>query len=307
MIRENIFKRLNEIREEDSFKTQLMKMVFALGKITWVHNTISVLLTILIPIVFKFNILASIILVLVLVGDFFYAYICSEYSKELYTRRRISAETLIETSSLINSTRIYIENENNWRNKVFGKVSQIACEKIYRLFKELYHCETRVSVEYVFNKNNKKDKNKEKTFVKMAGRKSKNREAVKKAKPLETRKGYYSYGIFMKNGVEGDEKSAVSERELIVLRKDDIKESSKWNYNNQPDINYYIALPVSFYGEKEVRFVLQVDIVDEFTFGKESSDEDIRMFVEENISPFLNELSLAYVLNTSNKNKMIEV
>ena len=45
-----------------------------------------------------------------------------------------------------------MQNETEWKSKIFRTTSEMVCEKIYSIFKEVFKCETRISVEYVFQK-----------------------------------------------------------------------------------------------------------------------------------------------------------
>lgn len=55
----------------------------------------------------------------------------------------------------MNTINIEIKSNPQWKSHIFKKTSEIVCEKIQHLFKEVLHCSTRVSVEYVFNKTSK--------------------------------------------------------------------------------------------------------------------------------------------------------
>ena len=90
--------------------------------------------------------------IVIAILDILYAYICNEYQKKLFISRKFTSELLEEFSSLIKSLNIFVQNETEWKSKIFRTTSEMVCEKIYSIFKEVFKCETRISVEYVFQK-----------------------------------------------------------------------------------------------------------------------------------------------------------
>ena len=220
-----------------------------------------------------------------------------EYQGRLYTERKLTYEIFSEESSLIKSLVIEIENNASWKNSVFKKTSELVCEKIYRIFKEVYSCETRVSIEYIFDKPVNQTKKIEQ-HVKMSGRRSSQRSTVKKAIPIDRKSKYYSYQIFKDNN-----------RGINILSKDKIDDATIWykNPQNNIDIKQYIGIAVSALDETKVDFIFQIDFLDEFKFGEDNSDKDIQKFIEKYFMSYINIVTLAYLLNLNNKKEIGEV
>lgn len=221
----------------------------------------------------------------------------AEYQGRLYTERKLTYEIFSEESSLIKSLVIEIENNATWKNSIFKKTSELVCEKIYRIFKEVYSCETRVSIEYTFDKSVSQTKRIEQ-HVKMSGRRSSHRATVKKSVPIERKNKYYSYQIF-KNNNKG----------INILSKEKIDDATIWykNPQNNIDIKQYIGIAVNALDETKVDFIFQIDFLDDFKFGEENSDKDIQKFIENYLMSYINIVTLAYLLNLNNKKEIGEV
>lgn len=200
-----------------------------------------------------------------------------------------------DQSALLKSIVIEIENNNNWRSKIFKTVSDLVCEKIYGNFKDVFNCETRVAIEYVFNKNIKSTQKTK--CVKMSGRRSKRRATVKKSTSLEKRDKYYSYKIFINNN-----------NGINILNEDELQNQEVWHKSSDSvNIKKYIGIAVSVYDENEVKFILEIDFVDDFIFGDNNSDEDIKAFIDQYLMAYINIISLSYLLNLNNKKEIPEV
>ena len=164
---------------------------------------------------------------------------------------------------------IFVENDFNWKSKIYKTTSEMVCEKIYNIFKEVFKCETRISVEYTFQKASATKKPEKQ--VRMAGRKSRHRSQTRKAIPLERKKNYYSYQIFINNNLG-----------MNILRENEIQNDSIWynNPDNNVNIKHYIGIAVSVFNNEEVNFILQIDFLYDFKFGKNDTEEEIKKFVD---------------------------
>lgn len=285
-----INKWLNRKKNDDNALTQFLKLCYSLGQKSWLHAIISSVFGIIIPIFYEkgaYFLFGLFITLLIL--DIIYAYVCDSYLKSTYTQRKFSSEILSDQSSLLKSIVIEIENNNNWKSKIFKTVSDLVCEKIYGNFKDIFNCETRVAIEYVFNKDIK--------HVKMSGRRSKTRATVKKSISLEKRKKYYSYKIFINNN-----------NGINILNENDLQNQEVWHKSsNSVNIKKYIGIAVSVYDENEVKFILEIDFIDDFVFGDNNSDEDIKTFIDQYLMAYINIVSLSYLLNLNNKKEIPEV
>ena len=295
---EKLFYNFDRIKKNDNGISQFLKLLFSIGKKSWVHAVITAISGIIIPILWDGeHYIASVVGVLIMSLDILFAYICTEYQGRLYTERKLTYEIFSEESSLIKSLVIEIENNASWKNSVFKKTSELVCEKIYRIFKEVYSCETRVSIEYIFDKPVNQTKKIEQ-HVKMSGRRSSQRSTVKKAIPIDRKSKYYSYQIFKDNN-----------RGINILSKDKIDDATIWykNPQNNIDIKQYIGIAVSALDETKVDFIFQIDFLDEFKFGEDNSDKDIQKFIEKYFMSYINIVTLAYLLNLNNKKEIGEL
>lgn len=148
-----IFQWFDKHKNDDKSFIQFLKFMYSIGQKSWLHTIISAILGIIIPIFFeKRNYVLFAIFIFLMISDILFAYICNEYYKSTYLKRKFAQEILFDQSSLLKSILIEIENNNNWKNKIFKTTSDLVCEKIYQNFKEVFKCETRVSIEYIFKK-----------------------------------------------------------------------------------------------------------------------------------------------------------
>lgn len=285
---------LREKKNDDTTLTQVLKLGLSIGKRSWVHAIFSSILGIVIPILFDKNhfILFS-FSVLFLIFDIIYAYICNTYENTMFEQRKFASKILSAESSMLKSILIEIENKSNWKNKIFSTASNLVCEKLYQNFKEVFNCETRIAIEYIFKRNVRNSQIIK--FVKMSGRRSTQRSTTKKPIELEKRKKYYSYHIFKENN-----------NGVNILNEEDIKNSDIWykNPQNTVEVKKYIGIAVSFYDDNEVKFILEIDFIDDFIFGDNNDDNDIKIFIDKYLMAYINILSISYLLNLNSKGEM---
>lgn len=288
---------IDKIKNEDSGFASFLKWCYAIGKISWIHALVSAAAGILIPIFFEKNCYKSMVgAIVIAILDILYAYICNEYQKKLFISRKFTSELLEEFSSLIKSLNIFVQNETEWKSKIFRTTSEMVCEKIYSIFKEVFKCETRISVEYVFQKTIQNRNPVQ--HVKMAGRKSRHRSKTRKSVPLEKKRKYYSYQIFVNNN-----------KGMNILESEKIHDPNIWykNLENNVDVKKYIGIAVSVLDDEKVNFILQIDFLDDFKVGKKDSEEEIKNFVDQYLLSYVNIVTLAYLLNLNSKKELNEV
>ena len=293
-----VIKWLNNQKDEDTILTSFLELGYAIGQKSWIHSIISASSGILIPITIEDkNCVWSIIFSIIMLLDIFYAHICNEYKNNMYILRKFSSEVLSDQSSLIKSIAIEMENNANWKKTIFKTVSGLVCEKIYRNFKDIYKCETRVSIEYVFNKTINRNSNTVQ-HVKMSARRSNHRATVKKSIPLSGRSQYYSYKIFTKNN-----------KGINILTEEQIKDTNVWykNPESSVDVKKYLGIAVSIDDKDTVKFILQIDCLDDITFGENNTDEEVKEFIERYLMTYINIVSLSYLLNMNKKKGIPEV
>lgn len=293
----NLIKWLRKKKAEDTILTHILKLGLAIGQKSWVHAILSAILGIIIPIFFdNKNFILFSLCFIILILDIMYSYLCSSYQKIMYEKRKFASEILSDESSLLKSMLIEMENNNGWRNKIFKTVSDLVCEKLYQNFKEVFNCETRIAIEYTFNKNTRTSQSTK--FVKMSGRRSHSRLTVKRPLKLEERKKYYSYKIFIRNNLG-----------VNILTEKDLQNEKLWyrNPSNSTNVKKYIGIAVSIYDESEVKFILEIDFLDDFIFGENNDENDIKVFIEQYLMAYINIISISYILNLNNKREIPEV
>lgn len=145
-------------------------------------------------------------------------------------------------------------------------------------------------MEYIFNKSTKTSSNVK--YVKMAGRRSIQRSVVKKSTTLEKRKKYYSAKIFINNN-----------NGVNILNIEEIQNKDIWYKNPKNNINVqkYVGIAVSVYDENEVKFILEIDFIDDFSFGDNNDDLDVKIFIEQYLMSYINIISISYLLNLNSK------
>lgn len=284
-------------KDDDGALVQFIRFGYSIGQKSYVHTIISALLGIIAPILYEKRKMIFFILSLILIIlDGVYAYICNEYSKEAYKKRKFAHEILLNQSSLLKSITVEIENNDSWKGKIFKTVSDLVCEKIYQSFKEIFRCNTRVSVEYVFNKNFKNAKSEK--HIKMVTRRSGKRSIVRKSVQFEKKRKYYAYKIFL------NEQDGVN-----VLDEKEINDKDIWYKNpvHTTDVKTYIGIAVKAYDKNDLKFILQIDFLEKFDFDGHNSKTDIRNFVENYLTPYINLIHVSYLLNLNNKKEIPEV
>lgn len=288
-----MFKWIDTHKNDNKFWVNLLKTLYSLGKIEVVHSIVVTLLGLLIPFLFDIGqFWWAIVCIVFLILSIIFNYVCSKYQKHQYKQRELAAKVLENQSSLINTLNIELKSNQQWKATVFKKISEIVCEKIQHIFKDILQCNTRVSIEYVFNK---KDLNKVEKFVKMSGRRSPNRDTCKKSILLNKRSKYYSYKLFTDNKIG-----------INILSEDQIKQKTLWykNPSHETDVKKYIGIAVSVQDDEHVDYILQIDCLDEIVFGKNDTNEEIALFINQYLKAYINVVSLSYSLNL-NKNKQI--
>ena len=195
----------------------------------------------------------------------------------------------------MNSIFFLIQTNPSWKQNVFKTVSQLVCDRLHETFKNTFSCETRISVEFVFDK---EVKNKKEQYFQMSGRNSNHLTSFKKAVKSDTRNQYYSYQIFINNNLG-----------VNILRESEICDASIWYKNpaNNTKVKQYIGIAVSANTPDNVDFILQIDCLDELIFGKNNTDDDIYEFVNKYILTYVNTLKLAYMLSLNRNKKIMEV
>ena len=184
MLRKNIdsfYDYLEKLKSKDGLLTNVAKIIFIIGKQGWVHSIIALIMGVIIPMFLdKGKVIFAIIFIVLAVLDILWAAVCTDYHKRMYVDRRFSTQLLTEQSSLIKSLVIDIQGSKrtDWRKQIFKTCSELACTKIYNIFKDVFKCETRVSVEFILEKPDKNGKLQK--FVQMAGRKSISRDKGRK-------------------------------------------------------------------------------------------------------------------------------
>lgn len=292
-----LFLWIEKHKSEDTALIQFIKLGYSIGQKAWIHTMASAILGITIPLLFdKGNYILFGALIFLMILDILFAHVCNKYSQLSYSNRKFAHEILSDQSSLLKSVLIEIENNSNWKSKIFKTVSDLVCEKIYQNFKEVFHCETRVSVEYTFNKSTKNTPNVK--HIKMSGRRSNKRSTVKKSVAFEKRKKYYSYKIFLNNN-----------NGINILDKEKINNGDIWykHPNHMTDVKKYVGIAVSVYDESEVKFIFEIDFIDDFTFGGDNSEIDVKRFIEDYLTAYINLISISYLLNLNNKKEIPEV
>lgn len=292
-----MYKWVEEHKNDNSGFISFLKFIYAIGTNNTVMAIIASVLGIIIPIFFDLQIYLWFVLTfMLLIGGIVFNAVCTKYQEHQNKKQQIAIEALSNQNSLMNTINIEIKSNQQWKSHIFKKTSEIVCEKIQHLFKEVLHCSTRVSVEYVFNKTSK---DKIERHVKMSGRRSPNRDTCKGSKPLTSRSKYYSYYIFSSNKVGI---SLVSENQINA-------KNSKWykNPTHNIDIKEYIGIAVSVMDESSVDFILQIDCLHKTPFGqhaksRKETEIEIETFINTYLKSYIDIVGLSYLLNL-NKNK----
>ena len=103
---EKLFYNFDRIKKNDNGISQFLKLLFSIGKKSWVHAVITAISGIIIPILWDGeHYIASVVGVLIMSLDILFAYICTEYQGRLYymplRKIRERSEELLEFCGLI--------------------------------------------------------------------------------------------------------------------------------------------------------------------------------------------------------------
>lgn len=109
---------------------------------------------------------------------------------------------------------------------------------------------------------------------------------------------YYAYKIFL------NEEDGVN-----VLDETEINNDKVWYKNpvHTTDVKKYIGIAVKAYDKNDLKFILQIDFLDTFSIDGHDSKEDIKGFVENYLTPYINLIHVSYLLNLNNKKEIPEV
>lgn len=289
----SIYGWLNENKDKDSILIQFLKLVYIIETSNVFHIVLSLIFGTIIPLLFEQHRIWAISLFVIFILENIGYYVCEKFHSKVFNERKFAKNILADQSALINSMGIIINTNSNWKNVIFKEMCDAICAKIREEFKDIYKCDVRVSIEYVFEK--KTNDNLE-IYRKMAGRYSNERVTTKKATPLSSREKYFSYKVFS-NNLNG----------LHILDEEDFSNPDTWHMTDHNiKIYHYLGLANSF-NDKDVAFILQIDCLQDFKFGDNNSDEDIKSFVSAYIKPYVNIISIAYLLNRNKYGKVGEV
>ena len=70
------------------------------------------------------------------------------------------------------------------------------------------------------------------------------------------------------------------------------------------NVKRYVGIAVDVYDENEVKFILSIDFVDDFDFGDNNTEEEVKQFIENYLIAYI---SISYLLNLNNKKQIPEV
>jgi len=285
---------LDKNKEKDSIIIQICKIIYTIEIKTVPHIIFTTIMGIIIPILWGEVRRFSIVLLILLVLQNIAFWICDRYHVRVFEERKFAASILADQSALLNSMTIMIHDTSTWKTEIFKKTCDMVCARLHEEFKNVYKCNVRVSIEYTFEKEFNGVK---KLCRKMAGRCSGDRSQTKKATKLSNRNKYFSYKIFKENLIG-----------IHYLKENDLKDKTKWykNPNHSIEVIQYIALASSF-NDKDVSFVLQVDCLEPFTFGEKDTYEEMKKFANVYLKPYVNMISLAYLLGRNKKGLIGEV
>lgn len=122
--------------------------------------------------------------------------------------------------------------------------------------------------------------------------------SVKQGKPIpiDKKQKFYSSKIFMNNNG------------LNILRPNEIDDANMWVQHNNHDVKFYWGIVVCAIEEPHVDFIVQIDFLEEeLDFVDKTNDEEIRRFIERNLTAYVNFIHLSYLLSLSGKNQIEEV
>ena len=73
------------------------------------------------------------------------------------------------------------------------------------------------------------------------------------------------------------------------------------------NVKRYVGIAVDVYDENEVKFILSIDFIDDFDFGDNNTEEEVKQFIENYLIAYINLISISYLLNLNNKKQIPEV
>lgn len=95
---------------------------------------------------------------------------------------------------------------------------------------------------------------------------------------------------------------------LNILRPNEIDDANMWVQHNNQDVKFYWGIVVCAIEEPHVDFIVQIDFLEEeLDFVDKTNDEEIRRFIERNLTAYVNFIHLSYLLSLSGKNQIEEV
>lgn len=281
-------------KNEDHIFVQILELVYTIEICTFPHVVVSAVIGMIVPIVWGKSLGWSIFLLALFLAENVGYCICESYHDRAYEQRKLTEDILRDQSNLMSSMSILIHDTSDWKTQVFKKTSQQVCEKIREMFLVVFNSHTRVSVEYTFEKESNQNRI---IYRKMAGRTSDNRSEVKKATELSSREGYYSHKIFSEKLIR-----------THYLTEREINDDHVWYKNpaHTAKVIQYVALVHSF-NDADISFILQIDFLGRFSFGDNESGEEVEYFVNTYLKPYVNVVSIAYLLGCNENGKMDEV
>lgn len=290
---EKLFIWLDKNKKKDTIIILFLKLVYSIEICTYPHVILSGLLGMFLPTIWTTHQNWAIVGGVLFIVENIVFCLCEKYHDRAYNERMYSEKVLENLSILLNSMNIYIHDTIEWKKNIFIKTSEMVCEKIREDFYNIYNCRTRVSVEYTFEKEINKVQH---ICRKMAGRASADRLQGKQATELDKREKYFSYKIFINDKIG-----------INHLTNDEINDEKIWYKNPSHNVNVlqYVALANSF-NNRSVSFILQIDFLDDFCFGYNNTEDEVSLFVNAYLKPYLNIVSMAYLLGCSKKWKIGE-
>lgn len=271
---------MNE-KHENNFFVLLLKLLYKLGKNAIINSILIIVLSIFIPITYQYEEKRIFVLLLIfLVLYLIFYHICIGYEKYSKHRRARFFRALEIHSETISSIACLVADDNNWQENFFAPTAEIVCGEIQRFFRNEFDIKTRISVEYVFKK---QDLENEEEFIKMVGRQSSERQNGHRTRKISKKKQYYVYKIFESNN-----------KGLHRLSVDQIKNKNLWYKNHDIDIKEYWGIAVAS-SDNRILFVLQIDFIDSINL----KDNEIPNFIDDYLKLFVQTLRLAFLQDNS--------
>lgn len=285
---------LSKNKDNSGVGIAFLKFVYSMVTINWIQPIIDALFAIFISIILGNNSdnwhtwwFISIVCMFIL-ENIGYGF-CISYSHREFRERRLYDRILKDVDSVIKSLDIWIQDEYEWKKKIFRKTCDLVCANIHTNFKEIFHSKVRVSIEYSFWNQNSM------SCIKMVSRYSDSRHIARdRTFFLKDRQKYYSGKILMNNKVG-----------VHFLQGQDFYSGWYKNEVHNTEIKQYLAVAVSADEQQKVSFVLQIDSLDDSLFGNnkvEASD-----FTDKYLKAYINLIAMAYNINRDNNGNIPEV